>query len=298
MFISYAKRLRDWLHHLAENSKKVREAAQKDNNSAIEGSKPAPILRAELQISDSAIDKIKAKTAEETSRENWKARLEAATLAIVLAYTVVAAYQWFELNTQNINQSTANMTAGIMADRAFRQSERTIRLDQMAWIKVILPDFHPERTVEGQTLMIPITLRSIGKTAAIDVEAKVRMEIVKNGQIPSLKYPHYAELHGGLLTPGDDVDDTAAVLDEAITSDHRKTSILHHLDKSEAEALREQSSRPAIFGIVTYRDIFGIDHIFKFCRIMVPRGTMVSNAEADAGLICMRYNSIDGNRPK
>jgi hypothetical protein len=298
MFISYAKRLRDWLHDLAENSKKAREAAHEDNNSAIEGRTTAPVLRAELKIPDSAIDKIKAKTAEETSRENWKAFRETLTLAIVLAYTMVATFQWCELNTQNINQSTANTTAGITADRAFRQSERTIRLDQMAWIKVILPDFHPDRTKEGQTLMTPITFLSTGKTAALDVEAKVRMEIVKNGQVPSLRYPHYGEMYGGLLTPGDGVDNTAAVLDEVITSDHRKTGTPHYLDKSEAEALRQQSSRPAIFGIVTYRDIFGVDHVFKFCRIMMPRDTMVSTAEVDAGLPCMRYNSIDGNRPK
>jgi hypothetical protein len=298
MFISYAKRMREWLHHLAENSKKAREAAHKDNNSAIEGSNPAPVLRAELQIPDSAIDKIKTKTTEEKSRENLKVRLEAGTLALILAYTIVTWFQWSEINNQNINQSTANTTAGITADRAFRQSERTIRLDQMAWIKVTLPDFHPERAKEGQTLMTAITLLSIGKTAAIDVEGRVRMEIIKKGQTPSLRYPHYGEMHGGLLAPGDSVDNPAAVLDEVITPDHKKTSTPHYLDKSEAEALRQQSSRPAIFGIVTYRDIFGTDHTFKFCRVMMPRDTVISIAEVDAALPCMRYNSIDGNRPK
>jgi hypothetical protein len=176
MFISYARRMRDWLHHTANEFKKARKASHETHNSAIQANNPAPVLRAELQIPDSAIDKIKTKTAEEKSSDGWKIRLEAGTLAIVLAYTIVATFQWLEINTQNINQSTANNNAAIAAERTLRQSQEALRIDERAWLGAAEPTL--QRFDQNGNFQALIPLINSGKTPAIQVESGIKQGIL------------------------------------------------------------------------------------------------------------------------
>jgi hypothetical protein len=197
-----------------------------------------------------------------------------------------------------------------LADRSAEQAKRSadaatasnkiavdaMRQDQRPWIKVIIPAFNPQEVVAESYFRNSIGIASIGKTAALNVFGKVRVEFVTKNVPPSLKYRHYSELLGGMLTPNDAVNVPVAVLDEAKDASGKKVGIPHIITKSEADNLESRNMRPAIFGEFTYDDVFGTKHWFNFCRILsVQQGEAMPLGEVEAYRECAKYNATDNN---
>jgi hypothetical protein len=118
------KELRDGLGRIADELHKQTAATEEQNHAEAPKENPAPVIH-ELHVLESTIDRIKTDSTAEARRKTIQDRLATGTLGIVLAYTIFAFFQWTELNTQNINQSAANISSGITADRMLRQIEKT-----------------------------------------------------------------------------------------------------------------------------------------------------------------------------
>jgi hypothetical protein len=82
--------------------------------------KELPNLR--VDISDSSINQIKAKTKPERKHEWWKDFFEVLGIAVLALYTIFAYFQWDSLNTANLNQSAANISSGATADRSLLET--------------------------------------------------------------------------------------------------------------------------------------------------------------------------------
>jgi hypothetical protein len=135
MATSYARRFRTWLHRLANKYKYQISNEQRASDPTVEKHESKPIIN-ELHISDSTIDRIKRKTGDERRHENFKDRLDALAVFVLALYTIFAACQWIELNTQNINQSAANMNAVVNAQKAERLSRDTLIAANRPWVGI------------------------------------------------------------------------------------------------------------------------------------------------------------------
>jgi hypothetical protein len=122
LFIAAVKKV---LRNFANKTDENKSTKSEQTYAKIEKELPLPTPQ-EFNISDSTIDRIKTPTAHETRHEWWKDFLEVAGIGVLILYTIFAAFQWFELNTQNINQATANTNSGITADQTLRKMQETI----------------------------------------------------------------------------------------------------------------------------------------------------------------------------
>jgi hypothetical protein len=113
-FIAAVKKI---LRRFTEEAREEPPTGQDNADASVKPEGTPPIVGPVLNISDSVIDKIKAKTDQEKRREKIKDRVEIATVGIVLLYAIFEVYAWYELNTQNINLSAANISSGATADR-------------------------------------------------------------------------------------------------------------------------------------------------------------------------------------
>ncbi|MGA2694785.1 MAG: hypothetical protein ABSE92_01915 [Terriglobales bacterium] len=117
--------LRKHLQQFSQTNKEGAGVHNSENAPPIEQDGSAPIVH-RLEIPDTTIDRIKSKSNEENKREQHRDRISEWTLIAIIVYAVVTFFQWIELNTQNINQATANTNSGVTADQTIRKMQATI----------------------------------------------------------------------------------------------------------------------------------------------------------------------------
>jgi len=86
------------LRHIGETLQALGQTIDKKNAADQKASEPQLIPRAELEIPESVITEHRSDATESKRREKWKLRVEWAALLAVLAYTTVAALQWWEIH--------------------------------------------------------------------------------------------------------------------------------------------------------------------------------------------------------
>jgi hypothetical protein len=122
IFIAAVKKV---IRNLAGKADENKSAISEQTHAQIEKELPPPVTH-QFNIPDSTIDRIKSRTAHEIRREWWKDFLEVAGIGVIIVYTIFAGFQWYELNTQNINQSAANDNSGTTADRTLMKMQQTL----------------------------------------------------------------------------------------------------------------------------------------------------------------------------
>jgi hypothetical protein len=267
------------LRYLAGETDEDKRAANEQARSQVEKELPSPIPH-ELHVSDSTIDRIKAKTAHEKRHERWKDFIETAGVGVVALYTLFAAFQWIELNTQNINQSAATMSASAAADRALRQNIVALHADQRAWI-VPVYDIDNVKVLSGVRLIAPVTVVNTGKTPAHDVEGVVYVQPLNNNAAPPFNYHPLGDVSGlglpfrvGLMFPN-------MPKPFEIPGGKIGPKFLQELGTTKWVAL---------YGQITYSDIFDHPHWIHFCS---ARPIAVTKQTLDARTECRNYNDTD-----
>jgi hypothetical protein len=151
--------------------------------------------------------------------------------------------------------------------RQMRQDQRPWLGLQMDWPPIKSPSGEVigklVRVTENQPLTVPMQLTTTGKTVARRVLAKIFIEVVKTSESPHLdssKPPAWG-LTAGIIVPNAPSNFFAHRLLP------KKTGLeaMSNLTPSENQELSAGRAYLAIYGTMTYTDVFDISHWTRFC---------------------------------
>jgi hypothetical protein len=271
------------------------------------------------EINNNASKQTKKYPFSELVKLPWKDRAELILLSIEIVVIVIGTSyfygEWKELANQTIvlsSQVISGISDSISADARTRQQIKLLqdqidtikaqmRQDQRPWIHV---------TWSGQfsvAIDSPITTRvgisNSGKSPAERVMGLFRIDLVKNGksirflEIPVPKATELEKIMKAMPVSYNTIgivfaNDPPSGSDVARTRKTGKFSIEPRpLSAREYEQLKAGTYFIAVHGIVTYIDVFGVEHWTKFCSFGDPVGGPHSFFASD----CAEYNSVDGN---
>lgn len=161
-------------------------------------------------------------------------------------------------------------------------TQAAMRADQRGWI---IPSYYPDpiNPVLGQRLQEPLSFVNSGKTPVRNIRGIVYLKLLDNHEVPEFGEPIKFGGNGvfvgqkfsvGLLFPNipKNVNIQGAVAKEPEFSGYPRDSYV------------------ALYGRITYYDVFGHEHWVHFCSLRpIPRA---SNPN-DPRLNCIEYNDVD-----
>ncbi len=185
---------------------------------------------------------------------------------LVLIYAAITGAQWWELR-------------------------QNFRVDERAWLKFEAAPQQPgdqtfswQLTV-GQPVTYPLRVVNVGKTAAKNVDMKFFIDIVDADKEPPLSrvdssrgFP-FGHITTGIVFPSQDFKQTV------IRPGNGAAAQLATGD--EVRAMEEGKAYLAVYGIISYDDIFQIHRWTKFCTFL---GDGQFRAQD-----CATYNAVDHN---
>lgn len=167
-----------------------------------------------------------------------------------------------------------------------------MRTDQRAWLQFqAQPDKPGVDTTTlaatvGQPIMYPFRVTNSGKTPATNVSMSIYLDIVDASREPALEtvdqnLPHaHAHVTSGIIFPNADFKAPTYRLDDSASP----------LPATQAEvtAIAQGKAYMAVYGIITYDDVFGAHHWTKFCTWPATNGSFHTYR-------CTQFNSVDAN---
>ncbi len=180
-FIAAVKKV---LGSLPDETQEKAEASEPTTTPDVKEEFTSPTLHT-FQVSDALRDRVKRQSAqEEKGHALWKDRIETLAIGIALLYTIFAGYSWWELNTQNINQSAANLNATSMAAETLRQGRvalaettKNFRIDERGWVKLSPPQISK---LDQRVLETTFTATNTGKTPARNITVRYKFRLVEH----------------------------------------------------------------------------------------------------------------------
>ena len=245
--------------------------------------------------------------------------VEVLTLLALVWYACIASRQLTEMHNATVASTKSAKAAQSAADTAaktLRSSEAAMVIDQRPWLKVFAGSPNPDRpevtniriTITiNQPVSMPLTIRNIGKTAAQKILGYAIVEVVSMGKepnIPDHQPPGFPQIdppsavpqkptHAptgfatSLIYPSDFFDFSIPRLRVG-----ERQSVVSPISEREFESLRTGKSYFAVYGAVTYRDIFQVLHWTKFCKSIRADSVEMLPSQSVA---CANYTAVDNN---
>jgi hypothetical protein len=174
---------------------------------------------------------------------------------------------------QRLNKITAGGVALALISLLFvwfsyQQSRQTLELDQRAWLEYAKTPDAPNsqrRTIQfqaGQPFSVQVLFKNTGKTPARNLVATVFLDTFGASEAVPLDHVGKSYTHetitAGILTPNDEFGPILVVRHGA---DHSVTLVT----SEQVGALASGKFYFAIYGVISYDDIFGVHHWTNFC---------------------------------
>jgi hypothetical protein len=240
----------------------------------------------------SAADKAVERTATATV---WIA-LFTVVLAIVGAITlyevIAGGTDTHDLAVQAKNQADAAKTLALAAGTQADVANQTMQVDQRPWMNITVGR---AAMIDGRPISIPARIVNSGKTPAFNVQGFAVVNLLSGNAQPDFNYgsgvhPKYS-FGTGTAIPNVANDQQLPVLPTYVP---RSKPINPILATSEIRAgIQDGTLYIAVYGRITYADIFGTDHWINFCSYTQRDGAAISEkATADT---CGPYNDVDKN---
>jgi hypothetical protein len=209
-----------------------------------------------------------------------KAALEAIGILAVIAYTWVAYHQWQE--TIDATNFSARQTE--VSRKGLNETIKNFRVDERAWIEA-MPD--TPHFVLGRQITVGGKLENRGKTPALRVEGEYAASVVRTSEVPDFQAKRpIIHSEDRIIFQGR----TPASMDFRAwqgIDPHFKPIIM---TRSLLADLQAGKSEILLWGKVTYDDIFGKRHKYKFCYV---RPLIIKMGEDPLYRACSEYNYVD-----
>jgi len=252
-----------------------------------------------------------------TAFERSMRRLTIVQVIVAILTGAVIALQWYEMHTGSVDTHALAEAAKAQAEAAkataesskaqsentarqliiseeqakaaqgsVQATQRQMRQDQRAWLN---PQAVFSAIGESKPIGAVVQVINNGRTPARRIFFELVVEKVSSNKSPSFDYsgPHFKPHIGTMFT-----NVTQEMKISAFRSDYvAKVASEMLLTKPEYEELVSGQAYVAVFGKMTYLDVFGIEHWAKFCR-WKDYSTSFSFFNADK---CVEYNDVDNN---
>jgi hypothetical protein len=204
---------------------------------------------------------------------------------------LLAVYTFFTIKMYCANKQSAD--AATSAANTATAALRLGQLDQRAWLKVEgeptkegkKPD---AQLIVGQPVLYPLQVRNMGKTSAKNIDMSIFVDIldalqeVPLGRISNPTDDPHGHISAGIVFPNEDFK-------HVVTRPGKDGQPLPLTDL-EATAMNNGKAYLAIYGIVTYDDVFKVHHFTKFCDYRGTVGASTLKVQS-----CVAYNDADNN---
>lgn len=236
-----------------------------------------------------------------------------AAFIAALAYAVIARLQLNEMQEQTREiyrqADIENQDAGVKAQQwlsEFRVAQQQaqaaeasanaistqMRQEERAWL---IPALRIVSFKPNQPLVIPITFTNIGKTAARKVHGEFVALIVKNGEAVEFTLTNNNIsswiIEWGIIFPNDPLPADIVVGRQPFKTIQDVLVIPTDVDIKQLDAGQVFL---LVYGRITYRDMFNVEHWLKFCR-NISGATHQTQFQAGK---CLSYNDADNNQAR
>lgn len=199
--------------------------------------------------------------------QGWKAVLEIVAIPFAIAYAIVTFLQWHDLRHNFKTDERPWLEIQTQSEKAGNESASL-------------------QLTSGQPVTYPLRIANTGKTAAVNIDSKIFVDIVSSNHEPALEdvdqpsqHP-YGRITSGIMFPNSDFNQ---VVLRPIKGGSPELAT-----EEEVVSIRQGKAYLAVYGIVTYDDISGSSHWTRFCKWIAKSGEFHT-----AG--CTQYNSADNN---
>lgn len=166
----------------------------------------------------------------------------------------------------------------------WRAQTNALKADQRAWVTWMRGDSHERPFFEGPYMGMAVKFENLGKTPAKHFSANVVIYSFDPSEHLEIVYGppnHYLDNRlVGIFYP----DQKDTIIFWVIDSTGQRKAF----SRDEIAIINAPGRLAAIYGTITYDDIFGVHHLSKFCGTFVPKGSVISKA-------CAEYNDTDDN---
>lgn len=149
--------------------------------------------------------------------------------------------------------AAAAIAGGVLYFQQNRQMDKTMRLDERAWVA---PDQVLGIAEINKAYNVMVVMKNSGKTFARRVEIAAGAEVLPRGQKPKLERltePGPANRSKGIIPPN--------------STFHVEFIINPNITLEELTKYRSGDKVPYVYGRVSYQDIFNCDHWTTFCFV-------------------------------
>lgn len=166
-----------------------------------------------------------------------------------------------------------------------------MRKDQRAWIT--LEEAGRQLNV-GQPIAFRFFLHNTGKTPARDLDATFRMEILDVGGQPTFTYPDkfITYIHTNAQFPN---DRTTLGITSLIPVPGTETIQPTMFTQDLGDKWNNRQIWFAVYGVITYIDIFGKTHWDRKCEVFFNVRSDVVASTPGGARKCVQYNDFDRN---
>jgi hypothetical protein len=229
-----------------------------DEETEEQGSEPPPVLRAELQIPPTIVDRYEAHQQQNDRRENLRTIVESLTLLAILGTLIVTGIS-----------TCAAVHSAEIAGAALEATKESSRLDQRAWVGAVVSNA-PE-IVAGAEVSFQAVIGNTGKTPALYMWGGISARTLNKGQE---FFPTYK------------TDSAVRQINSVSTLFPEMRSVYEtpptKLTQAQVKALQDEDTVLYVYGRIGYQDIFLRPHCTTFCvtfakDLKVPKGCLTYN---------------------
>jgi hypothetical protein len=158
------------------------------------------------------------------------------------------------------------------AQEALNATRDAMRIDQRAWVAVVVP---PAPLVIGGESAITFIGKNVGKTPALNVSRQYALNIRPKKSKFTLEY-------------GDAIVNVPALFPTEVMTTRRNADIVRNT--AEADAVSSGDLVIRAYGRTCYDDVFGVHHWARFCTFYNPESKVFEG--------CLFYNEIDTDKTR
>jgi len=208
----------------------------------------------------------------------WKTMVEFAAVLIALGLLIV-----------NYQQQQSTERAAYAAKDSIDLARKNAHFEQRAWLAISYGK-GPYHFTVGQPFAFPVQIVDTGKTPAKGVQGEMVTLFLNRTDRLRFNYDHGSSVEIGTMLPNESHDAPSWLIATKVAP--REKIVALPMSKQMVDAIRSGDGYVVVYGHLSYRSVFGIEHWIHFCGLINPMQVIISQKE------CTEYNDVDDNEEK
>ncbi|MDP9267425.1 MAG: hypothetical protein M3P27_03765 [Acidobacteriota bacterium] len=286
-FIAFLRKLDKVLNALRSDLGEIKnhvETIAKNSEAAKQSQQAAPVLRAELQIPDTAKVQEYPQDTKKIRREWFVAGTHAATFIAIVAYAVLTFNMWNEMirSTDAAERAVDEVRHNrLQSEKGLQVTINQFRLDQRAWVG--FSGAHVDELNPDKEIIVKVDVKNSGRTLAKEFRGSSLMTFDAKSVLTHFPPPPSGGPESNaVIWPGLEV---SVFVDQSVGSLVDSKQHRFKLTQPAIDRINQRQWFLFVYGTYTYRDVFGGAHFSTLCGRYSP-----SSKQFEA---CQNHNDAD-----